>query len=967
MLNRRSWGAQRWLRCGLRAGVAGVGLLVSAVAIGHELRGGASLEAREGGDVVVLDPLDWIFGDDTYDLLLEQAVDLPEVLAGAVPMVPDREGVLRPLSDFEPRPTPVPLKDGYPKPGGSDADPREGGDAPRLKGTSTMPIVHPSRSDGFLSGRAVYVSQCHGWHYAASAFRPQRPNLFSTVEDFHNPEGANQFLIPMLENAGAMVYTARERDQNPRMAIADNDGSGYAEVGGGFEDAGWGFADREAFPYGENPFRAGTARRFPADGGGRAVWEPEVPAAGHYAVYVAWKSGQDHARDAHYRITHPGGVIDRRFDQTVHGSTWQYVETLYLTEGASLTVELIADSADSGRYLVADAVRIGGGMEQVQRAGRTTGLARWDSAAVLYTQYNGAPTSVYDPTGNGNGTDHQSRSRWARWEWPAGEDAVYLSWHSNAANGSARGTITYYAGGGPDAPASHSPSCSSGGAVQGSYTLSNLVQTELISVIRQNWAASWQDRGIGRACFSEVSPTMNNAMPSTLVELAFHDNLQDAGFLKRPGFRRDASRAMYRGIVRYFAERDGLQPHFLPEPPANLSLVHDDDGELRLSWEPGPVGAPYGDAPDAYLVELSADGLIWTDAFSVSAPPGGGYVETTLPVPPGWTRYARVVAENRGGLSFPSEVIGARRSPDGRAPVLVVSAFTRLDEWQLLNRELPLIGDVVHMEVRQMNPFDTTVAHGEAVRDLGWYFDTVSEAVFPYMDLSDYDLIWWVAGEESTFDRSIDTPHQLALRGFVGGGGQLIVTGSEVLWDLDFRGSPEDKAFAAEVLGALLVSDGAQTSQVVGEGVLADAPLMDFAFESGAPYPAEWPDTLAPQPGREVIARYTSDEVACVMGSGVVHCGFPFETVVSRQARSAFAAKLLPQMVPDYVPPVAEDDFGPGVEPDDPDDEAPISDRERRRLGGDGCGCASGGAGGLGGLMGLLGLFGFAASRRRNA
>ena len=55
--------------------------------------------------------------------------------------------------------------------------------------------------------------------------------------------------------------------------------------------------------------------------------------------------------------------------------------------------------------------------------------------------------------------------------------------------------------------------------------------------------------------------------------------------------------------MRYFAERDGLVPEFLPEPPVDLSLVHDEEGELRLSWAPGAVGAPWGDAPDGYLVE----------------------------------------------------------------------------------------------------------------------------------------------------------------------------------------------------------------------------------------------------------------------------------------------------------------------------------------------------------------------------
>ena len=79
------------------------------------------------------------------------------------------------------------------------------------------------------------------------------------------------------------------------------------------------------------------------------------------------------ATDAHYRITHPGGTIDRWYDQTVHGSTWQYVDELWLTAGQSLTVELVGD-ATTGSWLSADAVRIGGGMDDISRHGETTAL-----------------------------------------------------------------------------------------------------------------------------------------------------------------------------------------------------------------------------------------------------------------------------------------------------------------------------------------------------------------------------------------------------------------------------------------------------------------------------------------------------------------------------------------------------------------------------------------------------------------
>ena len=53
-----------------------------------------------------------------------------------------------------------------------------------------------------------------------------------------------------------------------------------------------------------------------------------MPKDGYYNVYVSWDSDSGNDPNAHYRITHNGGVIDRTFDQRVHGSTWQYRESV---------------------------------------------------------------------------------------------------------------------------------------------------------------------------------------------------------------------------------------------------------------------------------------------------------------------------------------------------------------------------------------------------------------------------------------------------------------------------------------------------------------------------------------------------------------------------------------------------------------------------------------------------------------
>lgn len=745
----------------------------------------------------------------------------------------------------------------------------------------SLPSALPGIEDGELSGKAIYLSQCHGWIYydTLGRFSTQRGNLFETVEDFHNPEGANHFLTAYLENAGAMVYTTKERDLNPNMAIADNDGEGYSESGSGFgpgPDGNQGFADASRFRYGEDPFNSGTTRRFPADGGAVATWIPEVPVDDWYAVYVSWDAHAEHASDAHYRITHPGGVIDRTFDQRVHGSTWQYVDTLWLREGVDdFKVELVGDSSDAGSYLSADAVRIGGGMGQVERFGMTTGRPRWEEGAILYAQYNGAPTSVYDPYGSGDGSDPAVRSRWAAWEHPAGEDAIYLSWHSNAGGGVGTSVYTYEGTAGVGTP--------------GSIDLAELLVDEIVTASRALWDAGWTNRGHRTGAFAEVNPSHNNEMPAALIELAFHDSATDVVALKSPSYRRDASRAMYRAITRYFAERDGRSPVFLPEPPTAVGLVHNASGQLEARWEPGLVGNPFGDAATSYRLYTSRDGLAWDSGREVSG------TSAVVSAAPGEAVFVRVVGLNAGGASFPSQIAGARRASGGSAQVLVVEAFDRLDNGLLLTRDAGTLGTVKGLDLTRMNRGDSAAIHGRAIAGAGFPFDTVTDDVFDDLDLGPYTVVVWAAGEESTSDETLTTAQQAKVRAFWQGGGKIWVSGAEVLWDLDYRGSADDKAFAAEVLGATMASDDAGTTDAIGTGLLDGVGLLDFGEADGAPYPVEFPDVLSTS--RPVIATYAGGAVAAAYGDGVALFGFPFETVGDPSVREEVARRLLGDML----------------------------------------------------------------------
>ena len=51
----------------------------------------------------------------------------------------------------------------------------------------------------------------------------QRPAMFGTTEDLFTQTIVVPYLIPMLEKAGANVFTPRERDWQTNEIIIDND------------------------------------------------------------------------------------------------------------------------------------------------------------------------------------------------------------------------------------------------------------------------------------------------------------------------------------------------------------------------------------------------------------------------------------------------------------------------------------------------------------------------------------------------------------------------------------------------------------------------------------------------------------------------------------------------------------------------------------------------------------------------
>ena len=762
---------------------------------------------------------------------------------------------------------------------------------------------------GFLTGKSVYLSPGHGWTWTGSYWTTQRGNSYGIVEDFSNAEAVNWFLVDYLLRAGAHVVPVREIDTTQEMVICDNEhGDLYPEVCI-FEEEGDGalFIDSTLTGYGPqalplsgqtNPFAQGGNRLLYTDSSATArfLWTFNVPTNDWYNVYVSFSAYEARAPDAHYVVNHALGETHYRVNQRHKGGTWVFLGRFYFVEGVDSSmgsVSLFNDSAISGgeANVSADAVRLGGGVGVVDRGQGASGRPRYEENCRYNAQFSGAPSSVYNSSTSGDHTDDIScRSRFSSWLHEDGEDAVYFSWHSNAGGGTGTSIYIYW-------PNSHGY-CDGSQATPGSRELADLVLAEVVGDIRAVWDPDWTDRGRRCAWFGEINPSFNNSMPAALLELAFHDLPADVEDLKEPAFRRLAARAVYQGIAKYFAQRDGVAPELLPEPPKNVAVRNIEACSVEISWtspEPDPAG---GDPPETYLVYVGGDGLEPGEPFD-----SNGELSLVLnDLTPGHVYTFKVTALNSGGESLPSRVLAAGVGGwPSSVPILAVQGFGRLDSSQLLSRyESSALGDVDRMLISRMNDGSYMLRHAPEMGTYGVVFDSCEDTALASgaLDLETYEMVNLIVGRGADTGVAIDPSVMQELRLFVEGGGNLLVSGSHLVRELS-EGALDGSAFLTEVLGAEL-GGGTATYSLDVQG-LTGGPFQLEAGDSRTPfYDVSPTDTITPLEDADIVAEFSPDSsgVAGIEyskeGSGKVFTfSFPLEGIASPEGRVALMTYVL--------------------------------------------------------------------------
>jgi uncharacterized lipoprotein YddW (UPF0748 family) len=817
------------------------------------------------------------------DAIVEQMVKTlyPLELAHIHLRTEDPEGELVPLSRFLPAPfVPVPTMP-------ANEEPLPDRLGPAAEAGGQPPAYGQGQPAGALTGTTAWLSAGHGWYWNGDEWTTQRPQYNGLVEDLSNAEAVNYYLARYLWNAGADVWLVRERAMNEHEVIVDNDDGApaYTETGA------WVTSGSPGYENGTYRWSS-TLKNLTAT----ATWAPNLPVAGWYAVWAWYLHGSNRPTDARYEIHHTGGVTTVSISQEVHGRTWRYLGEYYFEAGTAGRVRLLnqSDDYDPSQAVIADAIRFGGGLGSIPEGdpGSTSGQPRWEEAAKYWARYQGAPEEVY-------AYDVTSRPRYAEWETAKGypgeaANAVYVSWHTNGFNGTLTGTESYIHDTEP---------------TPGSAALQDWLHGELISDLRAAWDPGWVNRGQKSANLGELREL--STIPGVLLEIAFHDGPSDADALREPIFRQIAARAIYQGIVKYHAERQGAPVHLLPEPPERLVARNTAPGEVTLTWTAPPCcDGVAGDAATGYKVYHSTSGRAFDNGVDTE-----GLSLTVTGLSPGSLHFFRVTALNEGGESFPTPVV-AVRTPDDGEPLafLIVDGFDRLDQTALIpESEAAFGGTAQRMFLERMNRYDYAVEHGQALDACGLAFDgAVNEAVEAGdLDLGRYPAVDWFVGEDSgantaVADAALSDAERALLASYLDGGGGLLISGSEIGYDLVEQGS--DPSFYRDYLRASYQGDDAGTYQFAGvPGGLFEGLAGSFDDSTGGTYDVAYPDRLSGTAGSSVVLAYVGGSgggagVAYAGDSRLVHFGFPLETVTDPATRAALVCQAAELLLPEEEP-----------------------------------------------------------------
>lgn len=809
-----------------------------------------------------------------------------------------------------------------------------------------------------LDGRHISLWASHGRYYnnEHGKWEWQRPNLFGTTEDLFTQTIVVPFLIPMLENAGAVVFTPRERDWQPLEYIVDPDGgiasqvsnySDYAENGKWVSTGIAGFAAHEGkYRDNENPFKAGTARMISSTkkpGRAYALWKPYFVKKGRYAVYVSYQTLDNSIDDAHYTVFHQGTATEFRINQKMGGGTWVYLGTFTFDEGSNIdNCVMLTNQSKTKGMVSADAVRFGGGVGNIERGGNTSGYPRALEGARYYAQWAGASYDIYSGRGGTDDYPDDINVRSLMSNWLSGGSAfnpiqeglnvpieLSLALHSDA--GYAKDGTTPWGSLAICTTDFNDGRLASGVTRQASKQFASMLLDNVTNDLRGKYK-DWPKRYLWDKNYSE---TRLPAVPSAILETLSHQSFPDMLLGQDPNFRFDLARSIYKTIARYINGMHGKSTVIEPLAPQNISVELNKD-EATLSWNAQNDQQEPSAKPDYYIVYTA----IGKGGFDNGRKVKG--TSFSLNLKPGLPYHFRVTAANRGGESFPTEVVSALYEPHATQTVLVVNGFHRLSAPEVINNDtqqgFDLDSDIgvsygltAGWNGRQTNfnrsrmgivsstglgyggnelaghfiagnDFNYVATHAGAIASAHKYnvASCSSKAIeIGKVKLEKYAAVDLILGLERfnpysvKYYKSFPLSLQKRLTGYVGNNGRLLVSGAYLGSDMD---GADDSVWLSRTLR--LTSAGQLATDTISGAKGMGIEGFDFyrSFNSEH-YAVQKADILQPDASAFCAMQYSNGSPAAVGYDGA-NCktfamGFPFECITEETTRDNIMRGIL--------------------------------------------------------------------------
>lgn len=799
----------------------------------------------------------------------------------------------------------------------------------------TLNISKPTHPTAALTGKHISLWQSHGRYYdqEKATWKWQRPLLYSTTEDLFTQTIVVPYLIPMLENAGANVFTPRERDWQTEEVIVDNDNeaSGYSEISSHDK---WQTCSAHGFamPQGNimdgfNPFEQGTVRKVSTrknNDASMAIYTPNIPRAGRYAVYVSYTTVENSVNDVLYTVMHKGMRTDFHVNQQMGGGTWVYLGTFDFDAGQSGQNRVIVSAkSDSKGVVTTDAIRFGGGMGNIIRGGTTSGLPRSLEGARYYAQWAGAPYKLYSGY---NGTDDYKDDinvRSLMTNWLAGGSPfnpqaegkhvpidLALAIHSDAGYHADRTSIfgslavstTDYNDGLLAAGPSRKHSAD--------FALALLEQSR--KDISKTYGF-WDWRHLWDKNYSE---TRLPAMPSAIFETLSHESFPDMRLGQDPDFKFTLARSIYKTILNFEAAAHGEKAIVQPLAPKGFHIMLNKEGKASLSWAAQKDELEPSSDPTSYNIYMSVGGMGYDNGTNTT------HSFYSIELTPDLLYKFRITAVNEGGESFPSEELCVVWHDKHAPTVLIINGFQRLSSPAIItdsisNRSTFDIntdpglsygvtagwagknGELTGHFIAG-NDFNYTAEHAQAIMSANRYnviSTTKSVVEWGGYNLTDYAVIDILMGNELNDGHSLRQYKTFspALRNQImeyqkKGRGAIMLSGSYIGTDMRDQDEREflQKFFHFNHTGTI------RDTNSMGIGLQQSFSITNAL--NPYHYATTQSDVLSPIGSAFVAMQYSDMQTAAVAynsGFPTFTMGFPFECITDPAQRAAIMQGIL--------------------------------------------------------------------------